>query len=483
MTSDPGSSAEPAPRGAPHVLHVGSGFRPLRWGGLVAYIEDLSAEQVRQGWRVSYLFSGRHYRWPRKLRLKRWRRDDMAMLEIVNSPLYDHGRQPELEVSEPGIERIFERILEELRPDVVHIQELAGLPSSLLEVAKRTGAPVVMTLQDYFPLCSTFKLLDADGQVCLRREVGADCRASVGAEDRSSSLLFEATVRHDLLHRRQLDRLSLARREALAHRLAKPHHAAPRTARRSSLPPPATFQRRREINVERLNGTDRLIAMSTRVAEIYEQLGVGPGRVTTMQLTLAHIDRLTPRSGSVGDPLTFATLGGGESVAKGSAVLLQAARQLTREIGLERYRLLVFGQCEPSFERAIEGLEGVERRSPYRPDQLDELLGEVDVGIMPSIWEEAYGYAGIEFIAKGIPVIANPIGGMGDYVREGQTGWFNRSSSGRALGETMHRLIAEPEQVEEVTRRTREARDVLVVSIAEHAGHVAALYREVGAAV
>ena len=27
------------------------------------------------------------------------------------------------------------------------------------------------------------------------------------------------------------------------------------------------------------------------------------------------------------------------------------------------------------------------------------------------MWEEAYGYAGLEFLAKGIPVIANAIGG------------------------------------------------------------------------
>ena len=143
-----------------HVLHVGSGFRPLRWGGLVAYVEDLATAQLQQGMRVSYFFSGRYYRRPRKLRLKRWNRNGVEMFEVINSPLHDHGRQPELEVSQPDIERIFERLLEELSPDVAHFQELAGLPFSLLEIAKRAGIPVVLTLQDYFPCaprssCST----------------------------------------------------------------------------------------------------------------------------------------------------------------------------------------------------------------------------------------------------------------------------------------------------------------------------------------
>ncbi len=43
------------------VLHVGSGSRPLRRGGLVAYIEELMHEQVRRGDDVAYFFSGRYF--------------------------------------------------------------------------------------------------------------------------------------------------------------------------------------------------------------------------------------------------------------------------------------------------------------------------------------------------------------------------------------------------------------------------------------
>jgi hypothetical protein len=41
------------------LLHIGSGFRPWRSGGLVAYVEDLIDEQVRRGHEVAYFFSGR----------------------------------------------------------------------------------------------------------------------------------------------------------------------------------------------------------------------------------------------------------------------------------------------------------------------------------------------------------------------------------------------------------------------------------------
>src|SRR3954454_9024981 len=114
------------------LLHIGAGFRPWRRGGLVAHTEDLMGEPGRRGDEVTYFCSGRQYPFGRGPRLRRWERGGVAMLEVVNSPLYDQGRHPELEIAEPESERMLERVLEELRPDAVHIQELAGLPFSVL---------------------------------------------------------------------------------------------------------------------------------------------------------------------------------------------------------------------------------------------------------------------------------------------------------------------------------------------------------------
>jgi glycosyltransferase involved in cell wall biosynthesis len=177
--------------------------------------------------------------------------------------------------------------------------------------------------------------------------------------------------------------------------------------------------------------------------------------------------------------VTFATLGGGESVAKGSRLLLQAARMLADAAEAGTHRLLIFGQCERELAAAAAGLPGVELRGTYRPQQLDGLLDEVDVGLMPSIWEEAYGYAGIEFVAKGIPVIANRIGGMVDYVREGETGWLNDARSGRGLGEIMLALAGDPERVAAVAGSTRAARSELVTSMPDHADAMDGVYRGV----
>jgi glycosyltransferase involved in cell wall biosynthesis len=463
------------------VLHVGTGFRPWRRGGLVAYVEDLMDEQVRRGDEVSYLFAGRQYPLARGPWLRRWERRGVAMLEVVNSPLYDHGRQPEVEVAEPRVERIFARVLAELRPDAVHVQELAGLPFSVLDVLRGSGAPVVMTLQDYFPLCSTFRLLDHDGRVCLRREIGADCMATTAADPREAGLMIEATVKHHIRHTPVLRDLEKGRLKRRFNRLSQ-RVAMAEVARRRRREPgaaaasPAAFQRRREVNVELLNRTDCVVAMSHRVAEIYSLLGVDSERLRTIHLTLAHIERLKPRHlEAPPGPVTFATLAGFESESKGARLLIDAARLLAGK----RFRLLVLGHVDPRFRAESEGVPDIEIGSRFAPTELDSILDGVDVGLMPSIWEEAYGYAGVEFLAKGIPVIANAIGGMPDYTRDGETGWLNRSRTAEELAEIMAGVIERPSQVVELNAKLRAGRDEIVKPMARHAEEMEAVYRDV----
>jgi glycosyltransferase involved in cell wall biosynthesis len=467
------------------ILHVGSGFRPWRRGGLVAYAEDLTQEQARRGWSVSYLFSGRHYPLGRGPRVRRWDRAGVEMLEVLNSPLHDHGRQPELEMAEPQLERLLAEVLEERRPEIVHVQELAGLPFSLLEVIRGHGIAAVVTLQDYFPVCSTFKLVDSNGEVCTRLEIGADCAASTAAESRAPGLLIEATIEYELqkrlLRRLPEDRARQPFRWMSGHIGAL---EARRRARGTAPSPPMAFQRRRERNLELLNRAECVIAMSHRVGEIYTRLGLDPARLRTVHLTLAHIERLTPRrmpGPAAGRPLTFATLAGFESEPKGALLLIEAMRLLEERARAGQFRLLVYGHVDPRFRNVVAGMPGIEIGRHFGASALDSILDGVDVGLMPSIWEEAYGYVGVEFLAKGIPVIANAIGGMPDYTRDGETGWLNRSLSAEELAQIMTGVIDEPEQVVRLNEQLIESRDAIVKPMARHADEMEAVYRDAGA--
>jgi len=322
--------------------------------------------------------------------------------------------------------------------------------------------------------------------VCTRLEIGEDCAATTAADPRRPGILVEATV-HSEVRRTPLG----ARLEPLYasegfDRFARAigHAEARRRARRTKPPAPAAFQRRRELNVERLNRADVVIAMSHRVAEIFARLGVEEARLRTIHLTLAHIERLTPRRIELesGRPLRFATLAGFESEAKGALVLIEAMRLLEELAAAGRFRLVVYGHVDPRFRELATDVPGIEIGRYFAPPALDSILEEVDVGLMPSIWEEAYGYAGLEFLAKGIPVIANAIGGMPDYTRDGETGWLNRSCSAEELARIIGGILDSPEQLTRLNEHLISSRDTVVKPMATHADEMDAVYREAASA-
>src|SRR2546423_5765752 len=339
------------------------------------------AAQVERGHAVAYFFSGRHYPRLSGPRLKRWELRGVAMHEVINGPIVSGlelgTRTPEQDLDEPRLEAAFASLLDRFRPDVVHFQELLGMPSSLIDVAAEAGVATVMTLQDYGPLCSTLRLFDADGRICERLEVGEDCAVRNARAPATREPFVVDTYEFEVM--RWHGRLRVGRlisNDTYDFLARKAHGWAMRQVRReepvAGPPDPArAFQRRRDVNVERLGRVGRLVAQSERVAEIYAARGVSPERMTTLRFTLAHIERLRPRSLTAPPaPITFTTLGGCAAPSKGSEVVVGALRAL-RAAGLEgECRLLVLGGIDNAVRGELEAYHGVEIGQLYQRDRL-----------------------------------------------------------------------------------------------------------------
>jgi glycosyltransferase involved in cell wall biosynthesis len=471
------------------ILHVGHGYTPFHHGGLLAYAEDLMGAQVAAGHEVAYFCKGRNYPLmpPRVVRRTR---DGVRLYELLNSPaqigpLERGTRHPRRDLEDAGVERLFREVLGEVRPDVVHVQELGGLPSSVLDAAHDGGAPVVMTLHDYFPLCPTVKLFDVDGRNCRRREPAPQCvRCCHDAPGRLDPII--GTLGY---HRRAVER-----RLPVVERLPKPRAILRRRrttagadeARPALGTPDAEevggdvegYAVRRAVNVARLSRVDRLLAVSSRVAEIYAELGVDPGRLRVLGLTLTRLESLRPRrQEAVERPVRFVTLAGCSSPAKGSEVVAGALDELAG-MGLtsEDLTVTIAGQVDPAIADRVAASPLVRIIGAYSTEDLDGMLEKFHVGIVPSIWEETHGFTGVELLAKGVPVIGNAVGGIVEYTRDGETGWLNRDSSFRGVAAIMAAIVREPEQVARLSERIVELRNELVPPMAAHVAALDELY-------
>lgn len=239
------------------------------------------------------------------------------------------------------------------------------------------------------------------------------------------------------------------------------------------------YQRRREVNLQRLRRVSLLVAQSHRVEEIYRAFGAVDRNICTLNLTVSHLQDLTPETfAPPTGKLRFITLNGCYNHLKGALLLLEALRRLHAEGLGERFELHSWGGLSAEHEQDFRAFPNFHHGGWYRPQQLNSILSGMHVGVIPSTWEEAFGFVGLEYLAKGIPVLGNARGGIVDYTRDGLTGWINRSSSAAELASLMSSLIRQPETVSAMNRRILERRASIIKTMSHHLDEMRDVYRQ-----
>jgi len=75
--------------------------------------------------------------------------------------------------------------------------------------------------------------------------------------------------------------------------------------------------------------------------------------------------------------------------------------------------------------------------------------------VVPSRTPETFGLVGIEALRHGTPVIASRTGGVGEWLREGETGRLFPSGDPGALAAEIRKLLADPEGARAMGERGR----------------------------
>ena len=431
-----------------NILHLGWGFKPWRGGGLIEYAEDLMNIQAEKGWSVSYFFSGRYYPYA-STTLKKWRNGEINMLRAFL-----------------------------LIPNIIHIQELAGMPSSLIEIAKdEYKIPLVMTLHDYFLLCPTLKLFKSNNQICIGHDIKEKCSICCRNAPKDGKFLIITTLLY-YLKKIHLFTLVLKIKNCLSKFSKNSQFKTKKFMdweqfRSENEVLKIDYQRRRDTNIVRLKKIDLLISVSHRMEEIYRSYGIN--NLITLHSTVKHLELIKPKIIDINRLIKFAALSSCGIISKGSQVLLEAIEILNLKGYSKQFELHLWGGLENGVKRILN-YEFVYYYGPYDVRDLDKILDRVDVGIMPSIWEEAYGFTGIEFLAKGIPVIGNKKGGIVDYVVDGSTGWVNKTATAEELASKMEYIIRNPGEIRDLNRKIIKDNKGLIKSMDTHFNEIKDIY-------
>ncbi|WP_376094468.1 glycosyltransferase family 4 protein [Roseomonas sp. CCTCC AB2023176] len=293
------------------------------------------------------------------------------------------------------------RLLEDLRPGIVHLHHYANFGVETLLTIRNAlpNARIVVTLHEYLAICNHFgQMVKRPGLALCDRATPRDCNRCFPERSEQDFFLRE-------LYLKRFFRL-----------------------------------------------VDRFISPSRFLAGRYAAWGLPPDRIEVIENGMPG----APGATATTPPPDGLTIGffGQISRLKGIDVLFDAAALLddARVTGL---RIEVFGDHSgqpPEFRALFEARlrdapKSVQLHGPYDNARVGSLMRSVDAVIVPSVWWENSPLVIQEAFLARRPVICSDIGGLAEKVRDGVDGFHFRAGSPRALAALLRDLARDPQRL------------------------------------
>jgi glycosyltransferase involved in cell wall biosynthesis len=123
-------------------------------------------------------------------------------------------------------------------------------------------------------------------------------------------------------------------------------------------------------------------------------------------------------------PLNLLVYAGQVIRGKGVDVLLEALTQVQTP-----FKCVILGEgSHRPFCQALSAQLGLANRVSFkgyvRPEDMPAHYSDASVAVMSSIWPEPFGAVGLEAMRYGLPVVAFDVGGVGEWLIDGQNGFL-----------------------------------------------------------
>ena len=93
----------------------------------------------------------------------------------------------EIHFRNPHFAEPFRRVLDFVRPDVVHLHCIQEMDAGVIDTLAVRGIPVAVTVHDFWWLCERQFMIDLQGNYCGQRTIDYDICAACSGERAASS--------------------------------------------------------------------------------------------------------------------------------------------------------------------------------------------------------------------------------------------------------------------------------------------------------
>ena len=176
------------------------------------------------------------------------------------------------------------------------------------------------------------------------------------------------------------------------------------------------YVRYREQNIELLNKyADSILAVSERVRKIMIQHGTNPNKVVTSYIGTKFAEKELKYSIAQNRiPFTIAYLGY-ERIDKGYYFFIDALSKINKEIASKINIVLAVSKIHKnSYEGKLDHFNDVIVYNGYTHSTLPDILKNVNLGVVPVLWEDNLPQVAIEMVALGVPILCSDFGGASE---------------------------------------------------------------------
>lgn len=353
---------------------------------------------------------------------------------LINNTLRDYGSFGMFYQNE-NINEKFARLLDEIKPDIVHVQHLAFLSLGVIQKAKERNIPVAFTLHDYWLACPKWHLLTENQTPCEK--------ATNGLFDRECDNCLR-----DMLHinQRTIKAYYSIRQFLpvyLVKYLKKIYFCFNKTPSRNAI---EQLKKRSSMVKEALENIDFFWAPSQYIKNQFLKFGIHSDRIILYYPGL-NISKFQKSQDKINGKITFAFIGT-IIPAKGLHVLIRAFN----DIGSDVAELKIYGKLKKyvgfegysqSLKRSIKN-KNIKFMGEFNHDAVTGIFEDIDVLVVPSIWQENHPLIIREAFLLKKPVIASRIGGMTEIVKDGINGLLFDAGNFKELKEKIEYIISNP---------------------------------------
>lgn len=374
------------------ILHVTIGLPPYTFGGLPIYVNDLINEQNMLGHKVYVMEPGQFKRPYNKIMIKKKKKNGIQIYDIINplpvSSIF--GIRTPKEYMRQIDKEVYRDFLKQIKPDIIHIHSFMGLHMEFFKVAKELKIPILMTTHDYFGLCLRGTFINEQNKVCNSRtkENCAKCNYNKGLT------LTKIYIMQSEIYKKIKN-----------IRLIKKIRQIGRTN---------TFEKSEIIIGEKqINDYAKLMEYYYKIyqfidyyhynsdvsKQIYET-NLKDIKGTIIPLTLKDVkDQREIYNKSKNDILKIGYIGRKEQY-KGIELFINTILKIEEK--WENFECLLYGD---NFKEYESKSEKIHNGGIYTRKEKESILKQLDLLVIPSIWNETYGFAVLEALSYGVPVI------------------------------------------------------------------------------